>query len=109
MAFRSAHSLIMREAAACGRMKPKDKVKLTDAQDKWLRRTNGLGQIVWHGPRGYGRSVYERVMKALQAKGLVTPNAFGEYEITAAGTSAVTSQAQSSPSQSNRTPGDGAT
>jgi hypothetical protein len=61
------------------------KVKLTEAQDKWFRRGNELGQIVWHGPRGYGRSVYERVMKALQAKGLVTPNAFGEYEYTPAG------------------------
>lgn len=91
MAFRSPHYLVMREAAACGRMKPKDYVKLTDAQDKWLRRANELGQIVWRGPRGYGRSVYERVMKALEAKGLVIPNAFGEYEITSAGRAALVS------------------
>lgn len=60
-------------------------VELTKAQDKWLRRENNLGRIVWHGPRGYGRSVYERVMKALQAKGFVTPSPFDEYEITPAG------------------------
>jgi hypothetical protein len=92
MAFRSPHYFVMREAAACGRMKPKDHIKLTDAQDKWLRRANERGQIVWHGPRGYGRSVYERVMMALEAKSLVTPNAFGEYEITPAGRALVSSQ-----------------
>lgn len=58
---------------------------LTAGQEKWLRRANALGQIVWNGPRGYGRSVYERVMQALQAKGLVVPNAFGEYELTDTG------------------------
>jgi hypothetical protein len=60
-------------------------MKLTPAQDKWLRRTNALGQIKWSGPRGYGRCVWERCMKNLQIKGFVTPNGFGEYEITDAG------------------------
>ena len=82
----SLHNFVVREALACDRMKPKPvEPVLTAAQDKWLRRYNGLGQIKWNGPRGYGRSVYERVMKALEAKALVTPNAFGEYELTDAG------------------------
>lgn len=64
---------------------------LSEAQEKWLRRENALGRIVWHGPRGYGRSVYERVMKALEAKGFVKPAPFGEYEVTPAGRAALAS------------------
>lgn len=64
-------------------------MKLTASQRKWMARANDLGQIRFNGPRGLAHGVWERMMKRLVAEGLVTPNPFGEYEITAAGRTAM--------------------
>lgn len=61
---------------------------MTPAQRKWLGRAKD-GRIFYNGPRGYGRSAWERCMERATKDGLVTPNAWGEYEITDAGRAAM--------------------
>lgn len=62
---------------------------MTPGIQKWLARTNHLGQIRYIGTRGLGYSVWERVMKRALQCGYVSANAFGEYEITDAGRAAL--------------------
>lgn len=86
----SIHKEIMREASACGRMKPKN-VPLTASQEKVLRRgaENG-GRIVLFDMRGgLRRAAWDRMMSRLQAKGFVAPYVDGEYRMTNGGWSAL--------------------
>jgi len=59
--------------------------RATPAMLKWFGRANELGQIAYRGPRGLGRSAWERCMKRAQAAGFVIPNAHGEFELTTLG------------------------
>lgn len=59
--------------------------KITPAMRKWIGRANSRDQIVYRGPRGLGHAAWERCMKRAELLGLVTPNAYGEFELTAAG------------------------
>lgn len=55
------------------------------AMVKWFGRANALGQISFKGPRGFAQASWDRCMKRAQAMGFVTPNAYGEFELTEAG------------------------
>lgn len=67
---------------------------MTPAQRKWIGRAKPDGRIVYAGPRGYGRSAWERCMESAAKQGLVTPTPWGEYEVTEAGRAAMVAEEQ---------------
>lgn len=64
-------------------MKTRDPI--TPAIRKWIGRATPDGRIFYAGPRGFGRSAWERCMESAKTQGLVTPTPWGEYDLTDAG------------------------
>ncbi len=59
--------------------------KPTPAMLKWFGRANGLGQIACTYYNGRNRNNWHRCMKRAAEWGYVSPNAYGEYELTPLG------------------------
>lgn len=61
-----------------------DTKTITPAIRKWIGRAKE-GRIFYSGPRGFGRAAWERCMKRAERLGLVTENAWGEFDLTELG------------------------